>query len=159
MFKPDDAGQYRRRKSHFQGLYALMLDDIGSKASMERLTLPPSWLLETSPHNYQAGYLLHEPLTNSKTADQLINAIINAGLCDPGANGPTTRLARLPVAANGKHEPQFTCRMELWSPERRYSVQELVDGLQLEIVEKDRSKREKSHLEQTHHIGRIVDGL
>ncbi|MCD6039483.1 MAG: uncharacterized protein K0S27_883 [Gammaproteobacteria bacterium] len=152
MFKPDDAGQYRRRKSHFQGLYAVMLDDIGSKASMERLTLPPSWLLETSPNNYQAGYLLHEPLINSKTADQLINAIINAGLCDPGANGPTTRLARMPIAANGKHEPPFTCRMELGSPERRYSVQELVDGLQLEIVEKDRSKREKSHLEQTHQI-------
>jgi hypothetical protein len=49
VFQPDDAGQYRRRKSQFQGLCAVMLDDIGSKVSMERLTLPPSWLLETSP--------------------------------------------------------------------------------------------------------------
>lgn len=149
IFKSDETGQYRRRKSHFQGLCAVMLDDIGSKISMERLTLPPSWLLETSPGNYQAGYLLTEPLTNSKTADQLINAIINAGLCDPGANGPTTRLARLPIAVNGKHEPHFNCRMEIWSPDRRYSVQELVDGLQLEIVQTERSKREKTHSRQS----------
>ena len=46
-FKPDDAGQYRRRKAHFQGLYAVMLDDIGTKVEMERLTLPPSWLICT----------------------------------------------------------------------------------------------------------------
>jgi len=25
-----------------------MLDDVGTKVAMERLTLPPSWLLETS---------------------------------------------------------------------------------------------------------------
>ena len=41
-----------------------MLDDIGTKVAMERLTLPPSWLLETSPGNHQAGYLLREPLTD-----------------------------------------------------------------------------------------------
>ena len=48
-FRPNEAGEYRRKKSQFQGLYAVMLDDIGSKISLERLTLPPSWFLETSP--------------------------------------------------------------------------------------------------------------
>ena len=57
-FRPDDAGRYRRQKSHFHALYAVMLDDVGTKVVMERLTLPPSWLLETSPGNHQAGYLL-----------------------------------------------------------------------------------------------------
>ena len=96
---------------------------------MERLTLPPSWLLETSPGNCQAGYLLREPLTDGLAADRLMNAIVAAGLCDPGANGPRARLARLPVAVNGKHSPPFACRMLEWSPELRYSVEELVDGL------------------------------
>ena len=94
-----------------------MLDDVGSKVPMERLTLPPSWLLETSPGNCQAGYLLREPLTDGPAADRLMNAIIAAGLCDPGANGPRARLARLPVAVNGKHSPPFACRMLAWSPE------------------------------------------
>lgn len=121
-FRPDDAGQYRRKKVNFCGLYAVMLDDVGTKVNKERVTLPPSWLLETSPGNYQAGYLLDEPLLSIKTIDQLMNAIISAGLCDRGANGETTRLARLPIGVNGKHEPAFQCRMEVWEPERRYSV-------------------------------------
>lgn len=143
-FKPDESGQYRRRKSHFAGLYAIMLDDVGTKVPLDRLTLSPSWLLETSPGNFQAGYLLSEPLSSSKQADQLMNAVVNAGLCDPGANGPTARLARLPVAINGKHTPPFKCQLKNWFPEKRYTVQELIDGLQLEIVEKDRSKRKRA---------------
>lgn len=142
-FRPDDSGKYRRNKTSFYALYAIMLDDVGTKVGIDRLTLPPSWLLETSPENYQAGYLLIEPLTKAKSAEQLMNAIINAGLCDPGANGPTTRLARLPIAGNGKHEPIFLCQMKDWFPERRYSVQELVDGLQLDIIDTKPSKQEK----------------
>ena len=107
VFRPDEAGQYRRQKARFQALHAVMLDDVGSKVAMERLTLPPSWLLETSPGNCQAGYLLREPLTDGLVADRLMNAIVAAGLCDPGANGPRARLARLPVAVNGKHSPVF----------------------------------------------------
>lgn len=151
-FRPDDAGQYRRKKVNFCGLYAVMLDDVGTKVNKERVTLPPSWLLETSPGNYQAGYLLDGPLLSIKTIDQLMNAIISAGLCDRGANGETTRLARLPIGVNGKHEPVFQCRMEIWEPKRRYSVQELIDGLQLEIVHADRSKREKSDTSQNEDV-------
>ena len=134
VFRPDEAGQYRRQKARFQALHAVMLDDVGTKVAMERLTLPPSWLLETSAGNYQAGYLLSEPLNDGSVADRLMNAVVAAGLCDPGANGPRARLARLPVAVNGKHTPPFQCRMVEWSPELRYSVDELVDGLQLETA-------------------------
>ncbi len=144
-FKPNEVGEYRRRKAQFVGLFAVMLDDIGTKVPMERLTLAPSWLLETSPGNYQAGYILVEPINNSKVAENLVNAIINAGLCDPGANGPTARLARLPVAVNGKHKPEFHCQLESWEPQKRYSIEELIDGLQLEMVE----KKVKSNTRQT----------
>lgn len=146
-FKPNEAGEYRRQKAQFQSLYAVMLDDIGTKIPTDRLTLPPSWLLETSPGNYQAGYLLGTPITSSKAADQLMNAIINAGLCDPGASGPTTRLARLPVAVNGKHSPPFSCQLKSWSPGKRYSIQELTDGLQLEPTETARSKHKRNDAE------------
>ena len=45
-----------------------------------------------------------------------------------GATGPAA------VGVNGKHTPPFPCRMVEWSPELRYSVAELVDGLQLEVT-------------------------
>ena len=148
VFRPDEAGQFRRRKAHFHSLYAVMLDDIGTKIAMERLTLPPSWLLETSPGNHQAGYLLGEPLADGGVADRLMNAIVAAGLCDPGANGPRARLARLPVAINGKHTPPFQCRIVEWSPGLRYSVEELVDGLQLEMASTGRSRRQSKRAAQ-----------
>jgi hypothetical protein len=140
VFRPDEAGEYRRQKARFQALYAVMLDDVGSKVAMERMTLPPSWLLETSPSNCQAGYLLREPLMDGLIADRLVNAIVAAGLCDPGANGPRARVARLPVAINGKHSPVFRCRMRVWSPGLRYSVEELAVGLQLEMTPAGRPK-------------------
>lgn len=140
-FKPNEAGEYRRKKSQFHTLHAVMLDDIGTKIPVERLTLEPSWILETSPENFQVGYILVEPINDSKLADQLMNAIVSAGLCDPGANGPTARLARLPVAVNGKHEPSFQCQLKSWLPSNRYSVQDLINGLQLDIVDKKRAKR------------------
>jgi hypothetical protein len=152
VFRPDEAGQYRRLKARFQALHGVMLDDVGSKVAMERLTLPPSWLLETSPRNYQAGYLLHEPLNDGLVADHLMNAIVGAGLCDPGANGPRARLARLPVAINSKHSPVFRCRMRVWSPGLRYSVEELVDGLQLEMTQAGRPKRQGRRERQEHPI-------
>jgi hypothetical protein len=77
-----------------------------------------------------------------------MNAIVAAGLCDPGANGPRARLARLPVAGNGKHSPPFHCRMIEWSPELRYSIGELVDGLQLEMVSATRSARSNTRAGQ-----------
>ena len=148
VFRPDEAGEYRRQKARFQALYAVMLDDVGTKVGIERLTLPPSWLLETSTGNYQAGYLLREPLTEGSVADRLMDAIVAAGLCDPGANGPRARLARLPVAVNGKYTPAFQCHMANWSPDLRYSVEELVDGLQLDMAPAGRPSRQSARATQ-----------
>lgn len=129
VFKPFEEGRYNRQKKNFEALHAIVLDDLGTKVSLERLTLQPSWMLETSLDNYQAGYLLAAPLSDGQAADRLMQLIVAAGLSDPGANGPRSRLARLPVGSNGKHEPPFSCRMVTWAPEKRYSVQEIIDGL------------------------------
>ncbi|MGR8932629.1 MAG: hypothetical protein ACU836_18570 [Gammaproteobacteria bacterium] len=128
-----------------------MLDDIGGKVPMERVTLEPTWMLETSPGNYQIGFLLAEPLTDGLSADRLMNAIVAANLCDPGANGPRARLARLPVAVNGKHEPPFHCCLVKWAPELRYSIDQLVTGLQLEVARTGRPKREEVRTTQVRH--------
>ena len=105
-----------------------------------------SWLIETSPGNYQGGIILADPITDATAAIRLLNALIDAGLCDPGATGPSSRWARLPVAINGKPkyvneagEP-FRCRLVEWQPEKRYTPQEIVDRLQLELVPAGRPK-------------------
>jgi hypothetical protein len=149
-FRPDEAGRWRRRKSHFSALNTIMLDDLGGKIPMERLTLKPTWLIETSPGNYQAGYALREPLSDGSAGDRLMNAIVAASLCDPGANGPRARLARLPVAVNGKHEPPFHCSLETWNPGLRYLVDEIVSGLQLDMVEPGRPRRRAPQTQVVH---------
>lgn len=136
-FSADSNGAYKRQKKQFAALYGIMLDDIGTKASpRSRLDgLPPSWLIETSPGNFQAGYLFAAPITDGSLAEALIRATITAGLCDPGASGPLTRYGRLPAAINGKHEPPFACRLVEWDPTRRYTPAEIADGLELDLAE------------------------
>lgn len=156
-FRPDEAGLYRRRKSQFVALHAVMLDDVGTKIPLDRLSLPPTWLLETSPGNFQAGYIFIEPVAEGSLADRLMNAVINAGLCDPGANGPRARLARLPDGVNGKHSPAFRCRLASWCPDRRYSVEEFVAGFDLELAPGARPTRQRPRL--TENIFQDGDGV
>lgn len=139
----DEAGGFRRTKKTFAALAAIMLDDIGSKIDAERVTLAPSWRLETSPGNFQWGYILAVPLEPPAEANRLMGAVIAAGLCDPGADGPTARLARLPVGINGKKDPPHTCDLKEWAPERRYTMDDLVAGLGLELPEAGRPKAQR----------------
>jgi hypothetical protein len=136
-FAPDSEGKYRRQKKQFVALHGIILDDVGTKAcGLNRLDgLPLSWLIETSPGNYQAGYIFAEPMTDGAYAESLLNAVISAGLCDPGADGPKARYGRLPVAVNGKHDPAFPCRLVKWNPELRYTPEQIIDGLELVISE------------------------
>lgn len=146
-FKPDDEGKYRRQKKHFVALYAVMLDDIGVKVQEDRITLESSWKIETSPSNFQIGFILGEPITDPVKADNLLNSIIESGLCDPGANGACARLGRLPVAINGKYKNSdgslWHCQLKEWNSERRYSVQEIVDGLQIELKDSSQQRCDK----------------
>jgi hypothetical protein len=145
-FNPDENDQYKRQKKYFSAMYAIVLDDIGTKILIDLVDLEPSWKIETSSGNYQYGYILKDPITDLKTADNLVSAIIAAGLCDPGSSGPCARLARLPVGINGKHNPAFMCRLTSWKPELRYNFDDLAKGLSLnlETREKKAGKSDKT---------------
>jgi hypothetical protein len=125
-----------------------LLDDLGTKVPLDRLgDFELSWLIETSPGNYQGGIILAEPLADAAAAVRLLNAVIDAGLCDAGATGPLSRWARLPAAINGKPKyadesgAPFQCRLIEWRPGKRYSPQEIVDRLQLELAPAGRPKK------------------
>src|SRR6516165_1201569 len=147
-FYPGDDGSFKARKAQFSGCHFLMLDDLGTKVPLDRLRgFELSWLIETSPGNHQGGIILAEPLADGAAAVRLLNAVIDAGLCDAGATGPLSRWARLPAAINGKPKyadesgAPFQCRLIEWRPDKRYSPQEIVDRLQLELAPAGRPKK------------------
>jgi hypothetical protein len=146
-FYPGDDGSFRARKAQFAACHFLMLDDLGAKVPLDRLDgFELSWLIETSPGNYQGGIILAEPLTDGSEAERLLNAVIDAGLCDAGATGPLSRWARLPVAINGKPKyadeagQPYQCRLTEWRPNNRYTLQEIADRLQLKLAPAERPK-------------------
>lgn len=133
-------GTFSARKDNAAAYHCIVLDDVGTKVSRERLgAFRSSWVLETSPGNFQVGYILAVPLTNPAEVTELQNLVIAAGLCDPGANG-MMRWMRSPNGINGKKKYRsasgqpFQCVLKKWRPEVRYAVDEIVAGLKLEIV-------------------------
>lgn len=90
VFQPSDG--FHRRETDCAAIYGVMLDDVGTKAlPRERLdACPPSYLM-TSPGNFQAGYLFTNPVTDIARVTALNRAMVDAGLCDPGAKSPATR--------------------------------------------------------------------
>ena len=124
---------------------AIVLDDVGSRVSIDRLFIPPSWQIETSNSNFQCGYILESPLS-AEQADSLWQRIRDADLTDPGASGPMTRWARLPKGCNGKPKransdgSPFQCSLHEWQPQIRYTPRELCVALGLPPWTEERQK-------------------
>ncbi len=166
-FYPSADGSFKARKAQFAACHFLMLDDLGTKVPLERLAeFELSWLIETSPGNFQGGIILADPITDGDVAVRLLNAVIGAGLCDAGAAGPLSRWARLPVAINGKpkhvneDDLPFTCRLVEYRPDKRYTPQEIVDSLQLELAPAGRPKKGvKPATDNPRNIGNDADDV
>jgi hypothetical protein len=133
-FNDDPAGgRAKRRKALFRATHAIVVDDVGTKvdpAATAKLP-PPSWKLETSPGNWQWGYILATPETDAGRVNALLDGMVARGLCadgrDPGMKG-VTRYVRLPVGRNtkAKYGPGgFACVLTEWRPERRFTMDEL----------------------------------
>jgi hypothetical protein len=141
LYKADDNGTFRAKKEFAVSVHAVMLDDIGTKVPFETVAgFQPSWAIETSPGNFQYGYIFSELITDLTIADQLKEQLIAAGLCDRGASGGTARWMRLPVAINGRAkygQPSPRCKLVQWRPDLRYSVVELRTALGLNQVQLD----------------------
>ena len=138
LYQPDESGAYRAKKKYALSVHAIMLDDIGTKIEQDRLSAcAPSWSVETSPGNYQYGYIFKEPITDIQVVEQLKQQLINAGLCDSGATGAAARWMRTPVGINGRPKygsPSPRCRLTIWSPELKFTVDELYEKLSLSAV-------------------------
>lgn len=149
-FVHDANGEYRRLKEQFYALHVIVLDDIGSKVDPGLIHLPPSYKIETSLNNYQWGFILREPERDAVLVNALMNAAIAARLSDKGMTQPSTRLVRLPVGMNGKDGKHFQCHLDDWHPERRFSTEDLIRGLGLDL---DSTPRRRQQSQGSHAPG------
>lgn len=144
-FQPDpQTGECRRRKANFASMHAVMVDDVGTKVEFAKLSLRPSVLVETSPGNYQAYYILKqdEQTRERDACERLVNRMVAAGLtadsCDPGMKG-VTRYGRLPVGVNSKAKyiaqtgRPFPVRCTSFEPTRRYYIAEIAGAWKLDM--------------------------
>lgn len=90
--------------------YAIVLDDIGTKISREKITLKPSYVLETSPGNFQYGYILASPVPVAE-ANAIVEGAKDAGLTDKGRSNGAAQMMRLPGSHNFKRTPPFIARI------------------------------------------------
>lgn len=129
LLQPDETGKYRATKDLAVSVHSLMLDDVGTKVDSDLLAgITPSWSIETSPGNHQIGFILYPPVKDMSRLEGLKSALIDAGLCDPGATGVSTRWMRLPNGINGRPRygtPAFRCRLDQWNPLSRFSIDKL----------------------------------
>jgi hypothetical protein len=100
----------KRRRVDLVRYHCLTLDDIGTKAKAP--PVEPAWEMESSPENYQWGYLL-EPGTDWWRYEGLLDWCHDQGWGDGGAGG-TYRVMRVPLSANLKPgKGQFLSRLKV----------------------------------------------
>ena len=87
--------------AHCEYVLVMVLDDVGDPLKAPNLpSLPPTWIIETSPGSFQWGYVFSEQPTKGEYA-AAIRAVADAGYTDPGACNPV-RNFRLPGSVNLK---------------------------------------------------------
>lgn len=142
-FHPDPiSGWSRRRKVQFDRSYVIVIDDVGlrgldgtsAKVPVDKVKLPPSYAIETSPGNWQLGYILDGGDSRGGKVVALLDAMVAQGLVsdgsDPGMKG-VTRYVRLPVGRNTKAKYGSAGHVHVlgsWRPERTYTLEQIADA-------------------------------
>ena len=134
----------KRSRKDTKYAYLIGLDDIGTKAIGPEIE--PSYKIETSPGNFQWGYLI-EPFEldgaggeKTKYYEACVQGLIKAGMSDPGAVG-CYRLLRMPGSINLKPENGgFRAKVTHWAPDRMWKLSALMAELGVEPVCKTKNK-------------------
>lgn len=112
----------RRQQEDLVRTYAVVLDDCGTK--VPRPSVAPTWVLETSPGNFQYGYRLAGGADPGEAA-ALIEALAAGGHTDKGSQR-ADRVMRVPGSVNAK--PQhggWRARVAGWSPQVSFTLESL----------------------------------
>jgi P4 family phage/plasmid primase-like protien len=142
---PDENGKIRAGKKYIAATHAVMVDDLGSgsgsKGDIDGLKLPPSWVVETSPDNYQAGYIFKVPITDQSIANKITGGLASGAGGDEGAKN-LVRWTRMPYGSNTKSRVTEECggpfetKLTDWNPEKKYTPDEIATayGIDLKVT-------------------------
>jgi hypothetical protein len=123
-----DEGKPAAKADNCERVAFLVLDDVGTKAAIPPIA--PTWIMETSPGNYQYGFtfaLDDQPMKGEFAA--AIVAIAEAGYTDKGAINPV-RNFRLPGSVNLKPgRDRFASRLVEFYADREFSLPEICAAL------------------------------
>jgi len=112
--------------AHCEYVLVLVLDDVGTKSKVP--SLAPTWIIETSPGNFQYGYVFRIQPGRGEFA-AAIRAIAEAGYTDPGACNPVSNF-RLPGSVNLKPgRGEFAAVLTEFHPEREFTLEEICAAL------------------------------
>lgn len=117
-------GTVRRKNAYFDRLLVLVADD----PDITKLNGEASFVIETSPGNYQVGLFIKadDPnAANISVVSGLLSAMASIGLMPVDASGNNAvRYCRLPVGVNQKPRDtgDFEHRLCEWNPETEYSL-------------------------------------
>ena len=126
-------GTYRASLECASQTHMFMLDDIKTLAD---LPLEPTWIIETSPENYQCLYVLREPLDDIPFANAITKALPAKANADQSSKN-CVRWARLPGGRNNKPEhldvdgKGFPVQIHTANPELLYSVAHITTAFNL----------------------------
>ena len=139
-------GHYRARLTSAVATHFFMLDDLGDdttahKPNHQSLPLKPTWLIQTSPHNYQAFYVLTEPLKDINLSNRITKQLPGQVKADKAAVN-AVRWARLPGGINNKPEhisteypDGYPVHVAEGDPATKYSYQQIIEAFELEMGE------------------------
>ena len=133
-------GKLSASAANCEYVVVMVLDDIGTKSRTP--PLEPTWIMETSPNNYQWGYVFdvnEQPTKGAFTA--AIKAIADAGFTDGGAIN-AVRNFRLPGSINLKPgRNNFVSRLVEFHPDRDFTLEEICHALDVTPGEADTTSR------------------
>jgi len=131
-----------RRDENTHAVRAIVVDDVGSKVDASKILAAPTWILETSPGNYQWGFLLEEWTEDIQGADALFAGLVAGGIQDKGVN-KACRLFRIPGSINDKPgRDSFEAVLHGFDPDAVYTLESLATALKI-LPGKRKPKRER----------------
>jgi hypothetical protein len=134
--QPGEDGLFHRRKSTFSRMLALVVDDV----ILCDLYAPPSWVIETSPGNTQAGYLLDtsdENCADEKLCSAVVKSMTMLGFVGGDISGNNSvRYVRLPVGTNQKPrlDGHFKHQLLAWNPDVRLSLEDACAAVGMDLM-------------------------
>lgn len=128
-----------RKRRNLVSSFVVVLDDIGTD-DLSTLPLPPTYIIETSPHSLHVGYALQLG-QKLEAVEALIRGLVASGLVSADKSGNNAvRYVRLPNGSNTKSSVieeagcPFPSRLGEWAPERRYGVEELATAFGVDLA-------------------------